>query len=130
MALALRDMGTCVGIASDGLRLVSRGPAHRLGAHLRWSVLSPADDELGRFVANWVLPLEIDSDLIEIADPATRRRSGWFSLTPSLGGVSAVPNEEGRTQEPRAHLDEVLTRLGVARSHAGATGVRITSAHR
>lgn len=82
--LALRDMGIRVVIAPDGLRFIScKRAARPVGSsHVVEAAFRPRD-ELGRFVGYWVLPIEIDSDLIDIEqDYEFEDRSGTWSDVP------------------------------------------------
>lgn len=65
--LALQDMGVRLVIAPDGLRFISckRAALSVDSSHVVEASFGPRD-ELGRFVSYWVLPIEIDSDLIDI----------------------------------------------------------------
>lgn len=66
-ALALRGMDLRAVVAPDGLRLVGRAPAtSSVGSpHVVGPKYQPRD-ELGRFVAYWVLSLEILNDFVDI----------------------------------------------------------------
>ena len=65
--LALRDMGIRLVIGPDGLRFVSRKRAatSASSSHVFEAAFRPRD-ELGRFVDYWLLPIEFDSDLLDI----------------------------------------------------------------
>lgn len=68
-ALSLRAMGLRAVIAPDGLRLVGRASAGPSGPSPR--VVGPKyqpRDEFGRFVAYWVLSLEILNDFLDIEE--------------------------------------------------------------
>lgn len=66
---ALRDMGIRAVIAEDGLRLVSCDAPKPSGdtEHLPAARFQPRDDR-GRFVAYWVLSLEIETDLCDAGE--------------------------------------------------------------
>lgn len=67
--LALRDMGIRLVIAPAGLRFIScKRTAPSVGSsHVVEASFRPRD-ELGCFVGYWVLPIEFDSDLIDIEE--------------------------------------------------------------
>lgn len=66
-ALALRSMGLRAVVAPDGLQLVVQEPA--ISSECSPPAVGPGcqpRDEQGRFVAYWVLSLEIINDFIDI----------------------------------------------------------------
>lgn len=70
-AAALAAMNVRGVIAPDGLVLVAR-PSSDLGSHQGWNAVGPkyqVRDEKGRYVAYWVLRLEIDGDMTDLDDP-------------------------------------------------------------
>ena len=73
--VALRDNGVRLVIAPDGLRFISckRASVSAGSSHLVEAAFQPRDD-LGRFVAYWLLPIEFDGDLIDIESRTTQVR--------------------------------------------------------
>lgn len=65
--LALRDMGIRLVVAPDGLRFIGcKRATRRIGSSDVVEAAFRPRDELGRFFGYWVLPIELDGDLVDI----------------------------------------------------------------